>query len=181
MGSQLLNKLVGPNDTVKTKIEIANNLKILKNNSENFRLSNGFKTLEQTLGSEKVNILLKDKSILDQQTKSYREQTPPYTERKKLMQAQLSERLKDTQHLIEKVAKTRQDIKQSRLSKKLEQKKRQELKMKIDEANRKKQEEQQELLKKKKLDEIEERRKKFEEEREKQALQMKEYQKKFIR
>lgn len=111
--TQLLNKLVNPSDTVKRKNEIQDNLKMLKNNPENFRLSNGFKGLVNILGNDKVSLLTKDKYQQDEQVKTYREKTPVYTERKKLMDTINIERLRQSQQLIEKVTKTRVDIRKS--------------------------------------------------------------------
>jgi hypothetical protein len=179
--SELYNMLVDPNDTVKTKGEIARDLKVLQNNSANFRISNGFKDLEINLGVDRYDILLKDKHILDSQTKSYRKKTPPYSQRKKLVQAEWTERLKDTQHLIEKVAKTRQDIKNNQKSKKLRQAKREEQFRKSEELNKIKQEEEQEALRLKKLDDIGERKKKYKERKHKHHMEALEYQKKFAR
>ena len=180
MSSQLLNKLVKPTDTVKTKNFIQDHLKLLKSNSDNFRVSDGFKALENTLGAEKVDILIKDKRMLDEQVRTYRERTPTYTERKKALQAEWSEKLKDTQHLIEKVSKTRKDIQAQLKAKKLEEKKKQELQQKKEEERLKKQEQEREKAKQTKLQEFEEKRKKAEEEKEKQLKLMKDYNKKFL-
>ena len=107
---QLLNKLVKPTDTVKRKNEIQENLKLLKNNPESLRLSNGFQGLENTLGRDKISLLAKEKRLQEEKVKTYREKTPVYTERKKLFDALNIERLRQSQQLIEKVTKTRVDI-----------------------------------------------------------------------
>lgn len=154
---QLLNKLVKPNDTVKTKQMIKTNLDLLKNNPDNFRLSNGFKGLENTLGSDKIDLLTKDKRIQDEQVKTYRERTPVYTERKKLTDAVNTEKLRKSQMLVEKVSKTQRDIEQNKLKKLEMLKKREELeKKKEEELAQKLQEEKEEILQKRK-DELEKR------------------------
>lgn len=197
--SQLLNKLVKPNDTVKTKNEIARNLKFLKNNHENFRISNGFKAIQTTLGPENMDILIKDRRIADERYKTNRGSTPvyernkdfnnsgahkiivPYTERKKISDAEWQEKMKSTSNLIEKVTKTRKDIKTHTKARLEEEKKKEETENMKFEQQQKLLEEQRDETKQKKLQMIEERRKKNEEDKERQLQQMKEYQKKFIR
>lgn len=179
--NQILNKLVKPTDTVKTKIEIQNSLKQLKSNLDNFRISNGFNALSQTLGGDKVDILLKDKRLVDEQVKSYRERTPTYTERKKVLEAEWATKMKDTQHLIEKVSKTRKDILLTHKAKREEEKKRKELQQKKMEEKERKLEQEREKQRLEKAKELEDKRKKAEDEKEKQLLFLKEYNQKYIR
>ena len=156
--NQLLNKLVKPNDTVRAKNEIRNNLKLLKNNPDNFRVSNGFDGLAGTLGEDKIGILTKDKRIQDEQVKSYREKTPLYTERKKLLDVELTSKLRQSQQLIEKVSKTRNEIQKNQKQRELEQKKREELRKIKQEEISKKREEEKELLRQKREEEFNEKR-----------------------
>lgn len=179
--TQLLNKLVKPTDTVKAKNDIQSKLRLLTQNPENFRISNGFKTLESTLGVDKMDKLIKDKKIEEDLVVTKRERTPTYTERKKVLQAEWSEKMKDTQHLIEKVSKLRKDIKINHKNKKLEDKKKQEAQTKLQEKQKKQEEEEKEKLRQKKLEELEERKRRFEEDKKKQIQQMRDYQKKFVR
>lgn len=124
---QLLNKLVSPNDTVKAKEEIKKNLNLLKSNPDNFRLSNGFRGLENTLGSDKIDLLTKDKRIQDEQVRTYREKTPVYTDRKKIADAVNTEKLRASQNLVEKVAKTQRDIRMKKRNQMVELKKKEEI------------------------------------------------------
>lgn len=57
-GSQLLNKLVKPTDTVKARNEINSNIKKLRKSVDHFKLTDGFKAFETTLGSDKIGIIL---------------------------------------------------------------------------------------------------------------------------
>ena len=177
--TQLLNKLVKPTDTVKAKNEIQTKLKLLHQNPENFRVSDGFKTIEAALGVGKVNNIIKDKKIEDELVITRRQRTPTYTEKKKVLQAEWTERMKDTQNLIQSVSNIRKEIRiKSKVRKSEEQKKAQQKQQKIEEKLKTKEQEK-ELLRAKKLQEIEEKRKKAEEDKQKQLFQMKEYAKKF--
>jgi hypothetical protein len=176
---QLLNKLVKPNDTVKTKNQIAQSLIEMAKNYDTNRLSDGFNSIGPTLGQEKADILTREKQLQDTLVRTRREKTPTYTERKKVIDMENQKKMKETQNLIEKVAKTRNDIKQKNKFKIAEQRKLEELMaQKLEESNEKEKEER-ELLKQKKLEEIDERRKKQEETRLKQNLDMKDYNKKY--
>jgi hypothetical protein len=197
--SQILNKLVKPNDTVKTKNEIVRNLKLLKNNHDNFRLSNGFKAIEATLGVDKTDILLKEKQIFEGTHKTHRGSTPvfeknadftssgghkiaiPYTERKKIMDSEFNQKLKSTKEVIERVSKIRKDIKVNHKTKREHEKQKEQIERQKREAQLKKQEEEKEKMKKAKMQQLEDQRRRNEEEKEKYLHQMKDYQKKFIR
>jgi len=152
---QLLNKLVKPTDTVKTKNEIAQNLKLLSKDHENFRFSNGFKSIESVVGQEKIDLLLREKETQDTLVRTYRERTPTYTEKKKVMQIEYERKMKDTQHLIEKVSKTRKEIKMKHRSMIEENKRLAEIKSKKEEEQNAKEEAEREKLRQQKLKEIE--------------------------
>lgn len=179
--NQLLNKLVKPSDTVKTKNEIQQNLKQLNQNPENFRISNGFQGIASRIGSDKIGIFLKDKQLQEAQVRSRRTPTPTYTQRKQALHAEWESKMKDTQNLIEKVSKTRKTIKANQRSKSKAEATKQNLLEQKKQEMLQKQEAEKEEKRQKKLQEIEARRKRNEEEKEKQLQAMKEYQKKFIR
>lgn len=168
-----------PTDTVKARNEIQTKLKQLHQNPENFRVSDGFKTLETALGVGKVTDIIKDKKIEQELVITRRERTPTYTERKKLLQAEWSERMKDTQNLIQSVSNIRKEIRIKNKVRKAEEQKKAQQKQQLLEQKLKSEEQQKEDLKAKKLQELQEKRKKAEEDKQKQLLQMKEYAKKF--
>lgn len=176
---QLLNKLVKPNDTVKTKTMISQNLAELSKNHENFNVSAGYKGIEEVLGQEKIEILTKEKQMQDTLMKSRADPIPTYTERKKQIQQENEIKMKDTQNLIEKVTKTRIEIKQKQKHQMAEKQKLDAQLAEKQEKELKKQNEEREKLKEQKLKEIEDKRRKIEEAKEKQSLQTKEYLKKY--
>ena len=152
---------------------------MLHQNPENFRVSDGFKTIEAALGVGKVDNIIKDKKLEEELVITRREKTPTYTERKKVLQAEWSERMKDTQNLIKSVSNVRKEIRIKNKARKAEEQKKTQQQIQIKEQKLKTEEQEKEVLRAQKLQEIEEKRKKVEEEKQKQLLQMKEYTKKF--